>query len=326
MRSWPADRYVSATFNASFQANGSDSLTGVPGVSLIVPAGDPFSPFGTNVALDRYVSGIPLTQHVTSETAHAGGHFPRHASSLELVADRQLRPGRDPHAHRERASIPPVCRRPLNADDPTFDPFGPNLGYLSSPLLIDRAHSLVQRRQYPARGQRHLVRSPGRPPARHLQDRRRGERLQPPRPSARELPAPPTFPRTGGSGQITLDLPLTSRRHHFLDVIGDLTANFNFAANHLSDFGTITTLRLWPHLEADSDRHAALVDDRSGGRVPTIQQVGNPNVLTPGVPVFDYVTGRTQFVSRLDGGSFWRCDPTSAMSSSSASMPTSSPT
>ena len=25
-------------------------------------------------------------------------------------------------------------------------------------------------------------------------------------------------------------------------------------------------------------------------------------MLTPGVPVFDYVTGRTQFVTRLDGG------------------------
>src|SRR6185503_5780317 len=55
---------VSATFNASFQANGSDSLTGVPGVSLVVPAGNPFSPFGTSVALDRYVANIPLTQHV----------------------------------------------------------------------------------------------------------------------------------------------------------------------------------------------------------------------------------------------------------------------
>ena len=70
-----------------------------------------------------------------------------------------------------------------------------------------------------------------------------------------------------------------------LDAIGDLSANFNFAANRLSDFGTITTLGYgltWKPIPNVTLLWS--MSDQEGA--PTIQQVGNPNVLTPGVPAF----------------------------------------
>lgn len=294
---------VSATFNASFQANGSDSLTGVPGVSLLVPAGNPFSPFGSDVALDRYVGGVPLSQHVASETAHAGvtllGTFHRWNWSLTGNYDRAATRTRTVTG-RDVSALQGALAAGDPGFDPGFDPFGPNLFYLSSPLLIDRAHSLSN--------------------AGNLQLVANGTLL--------DLPAGPllaTFKlggeaagfatgteragifrtadlsRTGGNGQVTFDLPLASRRHHVLAAIGDLTANFNLAANRLSDFGTITTLGyglIWKPIQTVTLLWS--MTDQQGA--PTIQQVGNPNVLTPGVPVFDYVAGRTAFVTRLDGG------------------------
>ena len=48
----------------------------------------------------------------------------------------------------------------------------------------------------------------------------------------------------GGSvnGQANFDLPITSLRNDVLSAIGDLSANFNAAADRLSDFGTLTTI------------------------------------------------------------------------------------
>ena len=290
---------VSATFNASFQANGSDSLTGVPGVTLIVPAGDPFSPFGTNVALDRYVAGIPLTQHVASETAHAGvtllgtlhhwnwsltGNYDRVATRTRTVT------GLDTSA----------LQASLDAGDPGFDPFGPNLNYLNSPLLIDRAHSLSNAGNVQLVANGTLLDLPAGP---LLTTFKLGGEATGFDTEAERAGVVRTadLSRTGGNAQLTLDLPLASRRRHVLDAIGDLTANFNFSATRLSDFGTITTLGyglIWKPIPTVTLLWS--MTDQEGA--PTIQQVGNPVILTPGVPVFDYVTGRTAFVTRLDGG------------------------
>jgi hypothetical protein len=290
---------VSATFNASFDASGSDSLAGLPGITLLVPAGNPFSPFGTAVALDRYVPGVPLTQHVATETAHAGvtllgtlhhwnwsltGNYDRVSTRTRTVS------GLDATG----------LQAALDADDPGFDPFGPDLGFLGAPLRIDRARSLsnVGNVQLVANGT--LFDLPAGPLLTTF--KLGGEATGFATESERAgVTRSADLSRTGGNSQLTLDLPLTSRRRHFLDAIGDLSANFNFAINQLSDFGSIRTLGYgltWKPIPTVTLLWT--MTDQQGA--PTIQQVGNPVVLTPGVPVFDYATGLTQFVTRLDGG------------------------
>ena len=188
---------VSATFNASFQANGSDSLTGLPGVSLIVPTGDPFSPFGTNVALDRYVTGIPLTQHVASETAHAGvtllGTLHHWNWSLTGNYDRVATRTRTVNGL-DTSSL----QAALNADDPTFDPFGSNLSYSEQPAADRPRPFAVQCRQCPARRQRHPVRSAGR------------ARCSPPSSSAARRPA--SAPTRRGPASTARRGPFAHRR------------------------------------------------------------------------------------------------------------------
>jgi hypothetical protein len=51
-----------------------------------------------------------------------------------------------------------------------------------------------------------------------------------------------SYDREIASGQISLDLPLTSRTKGVLGAVGDIGLNVNAAAQHLSDFGTLSTL------------------------------------------------------------------------------------
>jgi len=102
-------------------------------------------------------------------------------------------------------------------------------------------------------------------------------------------------------GQASFDLPITSTREGVLDAIGDLSANLNLNAEHLSDFGTLTTLGYglnWRPIEAVSV--IASVTHEEGA--PGIQQLGEPVIATPGVRVFDFVRGETVDITRISGG------------------------
>ncbi len=102
-------------------------------------------------------------------------------------------------------------------------------------------------------------------------------------------------------GQASFDLPIASRRRDILAGIGSLSANFNLAADHLSDFGTLTTLGYglnWSPI--DIVDVIASVTHEDGA--PSVQQLGDPSTLTPNVRVFDFTRGETVDVARLDGG------------------------
>ncbi|HEX5263315.1 MAG TPA: TonB-dependent receptor, partial [Phenylobacterium sp.] len=77
---------ISATVNATFEATSSDSQRGLPGIALLVPADDPFSPFSTPVQVDRYVQGFgPLEQTADTWTGHLGVSLNRDVASWRLA-------------------------------------------------------------------------------------------------------------------------------------------------------------------------------------------------------------------------------------------------
>ncbi|MDB5718537.1 MAG: hypothetical protein JWM38_1964, partial [Sphingomonas bacterium] len=92
-----------------------------------------------------------------------------------------------------------------------------------------------------------------------------------------------------------------SRRRDVLAAIGDFSLNGNVAAQHLSDFGTLTTLGYG--LRWTPVPQIRLIASSSNDRAaPSGQQINNPVLVTPNVPVFDYATGQTVFVSQIGGG------------------------
>ncbi len=97
-------------------------------------------------------------------------------------------------------------------------------------------------------------------------------------------------------GQANIDLPV------FDDgPIGDLSVNANGQLEELSDFGTLRTYGYgfnWTPVKAV--RLIGSVTQQDGA--PTIQDLGNPVLVTPNQRVIDLVTGRTVDVTRVTGG------------------------
>lgn len=107
--------------------------------------------------------------------------------------------------------------------------------------------------------------------------------------------------RDRGALQASLDLPIASERNGVLQPLGDLSANVNLEVEQLSDFGTLRTLGgglIWS--PRDRLQFIASFTDEDGA--PSVNQLGDPVLLTPGAQVLDFRTGQTVEVNRLDGG------------------------
>jgi hypothetical protein len=103
-----------------------------------------------------------------------------------------------------------------------------------------------------------------------------------------------------GRAKANIDVPLT-RRGQFLGAVGDLSVNVNAEAETLSDFGTLTSIGgglNWSPV----DRLRVIASFTREEGAPSMAQLGNPELTTPNVRVFDYRTGQTVEVTRTEGG------------------------
>lgn len=98
------------------------------------------------------------------------------------------------------------------------------------------------------------------------------------------------------NGQANVDVPLLKN-----SPVGTLSVNLNGGVDQLSDFGTLGTIGYgfnWRPIEPI--RLIGSVTHEEGA--PTIQQLGNPVIVTPNVRVFDLVTGQTVDATTVEGG------------------------
>jgi hypothetical protein len=106
--------------------------------------------------------------------------------------------------------------------------------------------------------------------------------------------------RTTGEAAINLDLPI-SRRSHDFSALGNLTLNGNAEVDQLSDFGTLTTIGAGANW-SPVDRLNLLTSWTREDGPPTINQLGDPVLVTPNTRIFDFVTGETVLVTTTTGG------------------------
>ena len=103
------------------------------------------------------------------------------------------------------------------------------------------------------------------------------------------------------NGQANFSIPIASRRREVLPALGDLSANFNVGYEELSDFGGLSTFGFgvnWSPIEPLS-LNVSYTDEHGA---PSISQLNDPTISTFNVPVFDFATGETVLVTRIDGG------------------------
>ena len=98
-----------------------------------------------------------------------------------------------------------------------------------------------------------------------------------------------------------LSIPVTSRRSGFGEKFGDLSFSVNSFYTDLSDFGGLQGGGLGVNWSPISTVRLSMAYDASEA-APSIQQLGNPVLVTPGSAVFDFQTGQTVLVNRTSGG------------------------
>ena len=106
--------------------------------------------------------------------------------------------------------------------------------------------------------------------------------------------------RTMGEAAINLDLPI-SRKNRGFSALGNLTVNANAEVDQLSDFGTLTTIGAGANF-SPLDRLNFLASWTREEGPPTIDQLGDPVLDTPGSRIFDFTTGQTVLVDAVTGG------------------------
>ena len=106
--------------------------------------------------------------------------------------------------------------------------------------------------------------------------------------------------RTTGEAAANIDLPI-SRRNKDFSALGNLTLNGNAEIDQLSDFGTLTVFGAGANW-SPVDRLNFLGSWTREEGPPTINQLGDPVLVTPGTRIFDFTTGQTVLATVTSGG------------------------
>ncbi len=285
---------IKATVNGTFEATTSDTLRGLPTVSLLAP-----SPSGLSQIARLAPALGALNQKADVWNGHLGVSFNRDIQSWRLALT-----GNYDHADNRNSNDLGVDATALQAaiiaGTATVTQTGPvpsNLLTLRTPDT-SRSQSDTANLQFIASGPiltlpagqvRTSFRVGVTDNAFSSDSERAGfEQLT-------------RFSRSTVNAQASIDVPLTSKKAKILPLLGDINLNTHVAIDQLSDFGTLTTFGYglhWVPIAGLSILASHLRDQAA----PTQQQLGAPLLLTPGVRIFDYATNRTVDVTQISGG------------------------
>jgi hypothetical protein len=294
----PLAERVQMTLSARAESNREESRLGLADAQLVLPVGNPFSPFSTDVRLLGMAAAPgPLLREAESWSGRMAAAFNGDAAvwrwSLTASHDHA-----EDRTRTQRGLDLSAVQAQLTAGDPAYNPFAVNA--INGPVLTDTAASNTDRSLVEAVANGRLYELPAGGLATSFKlglDHRSLES------STRRgsLALESSLERTQAQAQGSIDIPLTSRRRGVLGAIGDLSVNANASADHLSDFGELYTWGAgitWRPVDA-----VQLIGSYSSEEsAPSIQQLGNPLLSTPNVRVFDYSTGETVEITRVDGG------------------------
>lgn len=290
-----------ATLSGSLEDRSSRSFNGLPGVGLILPAGNPYATSPDDEPVFRLLDAPDaLLRETDGLTGELGLVFDGFLGQdwRWTFTGQFTRSETDTRTGRGFGAAPFQTR--LDANDPAADPFGPLAPADFSPIADDTARSVSERLDtelvltgdvwdLPAGGVSSTFKFGFDDVSLDSTSTRGGVTTQ------REQS------RQRLSGQASFSIPIASRRQDVLPALGDLSANFNVGYEELSDFGGLSTLGLgvnWSPVEPLS--LSLNYTDENGS--PTISQLNDPTIFSPNVPVFDFATGETVLVTRIDGG------------------------
>lgn len=294
----PLSQNVQMTLSGRLTSTTQESLQGLATSDLLLPAGNYWSPFGTDTRLVSYASAPgALARETDSWTGRVAAAFNGQLGGWRWALTAS-------HDHDESVvetdtgiDIANMQAR-LSANDASFNPYAINA--INGPLLRSRSTSNSDRSLAEAVANGQIAQLPAGGISTSLKlglDYRALESTT----RRAGFESDTDLTRTQGNAQMSVDVPIASRRREVLPFLGDLSLNGNISADHYSDFGDLLTWGggiTWRPIE----KLQIIGSYTSEEGAPSIQQLGNPLISTPNVRVFDYATGQTVQVTQLDGG------------------------
>lgn len=293
---------VSATVNGRLELQNSTSDNGLPTLSVPIAPGSAFNPFGSQpVTLYRYVDSFgALTQNNRTVSGHLGATLNgdiSHDWHWSFTGNYDLV---DSHST-TKTGFSPVMVAGLFAASPLLNP------YVTIPVSILPLGPSNLTHGVSNTGVIDLLINGT------LAKMRAGDLSTSLKVSAQDaifdsdaqrfgLTIPSTHLTQSIFGaNLNVDVPITSRKRAVLAALGDVSVNFNAAAQRLSDFGTLTSTGYGVHWApiAPLGFIVAFTNDHAA---PTVNQLNNPQVITPNALVFDPLTGQTVSVTQVTGG------------------------
>jgi hypothetical protein len=286
------------SLNANYALTGSESLLGLPGTSFVLPGSSPFSPFGQDATLSRYFdTPRPLERESENRVFQTGSTFNHALGSWRwTLTGNYARTANDTRTTRNadftalRAGVLAGTTNPFAAD------FGANLFFLAPDLASSLNQNMDVRStlagtalKLPA-GDVQMTLASGF--ARQMLDSetwRSG------------VTTDTSLRRNIMNHSVNAELPLTSRDFGIGSAIGGWSVNGNIGYSDLSDFGKLLEygagLRWAP--ASNLTFQASITGDENA---PGIGQLGNPTLVTPNVPTYDFTRGETLFINVITGG------------------------
>lgn len=287
---------MSLTLSGEFQDTSRQTYLGLPGVQLTVPGGLFGQTAGQDLALTRYLNQPnALERQNDSQSAELGflldgflGDWRWTLNGDYSRSESDTKTGRGVDASPLQSAI--------NAGQ--LNPFG---DLTNAPLLpYDTANSVNTRAGLEGVINGTLWDAPaGRMTSTfklgYVTSEQESESLRSGVYSERSL----SRDRISGSGNF--NLPIANRDDGILPFMGNVSANLNVAYEDLSDFGGLSAYTLglnwspWSPLTLTANWS----DEQ---KAPSMAQLGDPTLSTPNVPVYDFQTGQSVTVTRIEGG------------------------
>lgn len=289
---------IALTLNGTLSATRSDSRQGLGQYGLAAPSTDPFYQPDIGGMVSLYEPGDRLVQSTQSWSGHLGGTLNKDVGPWRhsLTAGYDHSDGR---THSPGGLDASLAQGAATALDPTFNPYAP----APAALVVSRASALSAAVADSGNVQWLSTGPLAKLPAGDLFVSAKLGASTSGLASHSDRPAPSSvwISRSDLNSQVNLDAPITSVKAKRLSFLGDLTVNLNVAIDQWSDVGSLWTTGAgfnWSPVQG----YSLLVSTTDDHLPPTPQQLASPVVITPGVRVFDFVSGQTADVAQISGG------------------------
>tara|TARA_R110000772_G_scaffold40890_2_gene95303 strand:+ start:1225 stop:3783 length:2559 start_codon:yes stop_codon:yes gene_type:complete len=281
---------TSLSFNGGYIYDKSHALLGLSSGTLNISA--------TDENLFRYFTQFdPLRKIIETNTVQGGAALNGSLSSwrYSLTADyvrEQIATATDTSGD--------ISALQAAIDNGTADPFATDFGALLSPPVTDQARSISNILDSLATLSGTLINLPSGTVNTTLRGGYSRQNLD-----SRDITDGVTtlsnLGRDNFNASINIDIPLANRNIDVVGAIGKLSINGNLGYSELSDFGGLVEFGFglnWEPLDGLVFTASAIGEEAA----PTIQQLGNPVIVTPAVTVYDFTNGETVLANITTGG------------------------